>query len=84
MYAGDRSSQPKTAPRSPAKVVWISRNDTDHTLTLAVGGKRYEFWLTPIQLDTAEYLCKKVSGLRALNYAKSRNRPPQTSVASTS
>lgn len=76
MNAGDRSRQPKTATRSPAKVYFIGHNHIDHTVTLAVSGKRHEFYLTPAQCNTVEYLCKHASGLKALNYAKQRNRPP--------
>jgi hypothetical protein len=77
MNAGDRSTQGKTAARSPATMVYfIGHNHTDHTVTLSVNGKRHEFWLTPSQCNTVEFLCKRASALKALNYAKQRNRSP--------
>lgn len=66
----------KLAPfnRSRAKpgVYYLGRNTTDHTVTLSINGQRYEYYLTPTQCDTVEYLCKKVSALKALSFAKSR------------
>ena len=65
------------------KVYFLGHNHTDHTVILSVQGKRYEFWLTPSQCNTVEFLCKRANGLKALNYAKSRNRPPQKSATFT-
>lgn len=41
-------------------------------VTLSVDGRRYNYLLTIPQAHTVEFLCKRVSGLRALGYAKSR------------
>ena len=63
--------------RSRAKpgIYYLGRTRTEdgqHSVTLGVSGKHYTYTLTPIQCDTVEYLCKRISALRALNYAKSR------------
>ena len=58
----------------PLKCFYLGRNDTDHTALFAVGTKRYEYTLSPQQLDTVEYLCRRVSVLKALNFAKRRDR----------
>jgi hypothetical protein len=52
------------------KVIYLSRNTTDHTITLAINGQRYEYWLNPGACDSVEYLCKHVSSLKALALAK--------------
>lgn len=57
------------------KAYYLGRNDTDGTALFAIGTRRYEYALTPQQLDTVEHLCHKVSVLKALNFAKRRHRP---------
>ena len=48
--------------------------DGQHVITLSVNAKRYDYHLTLAQADTVEYLCKRVSALKALAYAKTRAR----------
>jgi hypothetical protein len=57
----------------PLKCFYLGRNDQDHTALFAVGTKRYEYHLTPQQLDTVEHLCHRISVLKALNFAKRRD-----------
>ncbi len=45
-----------------------------HVVTLSVNGSRYDYYLANHQADTVEYLCRKVSALKALSFAKSRAR----------
>jgi hypothetical protein len=62
-----------TKPTNPYPLVhYHGRNDLDHTITLSVRGQRYEYFLTPTQCDTAEFLCKRLSARKALNFAKQR------------
>jgi hypothetical protein len=53
-------------------ILFLGRNHTDHTVTFAIQGQRYEYWLHPQACDTIEYLCHKVSNARALAFAKRR------------
>ena len=53
----------------PLKCFYLGRNDQDHTCLFAVGTKRYEYHLSPQQLDTVEFLCKRVSVLKAFRQA---------------
>ena len=46
--------------------------DGQHSVTLSVRAVRYEYFLTPDQCNTVEYLCRNVSARKALNFAKSR------------
>jgi len=76
-------------PRKPTCIVdYIGRNTTDHTITLSIRGQRYEYFLTPQQCDTMEFLCRKVSARKALNFAKSHAsrilRMPVTAATTTS
>lgn len=64
-------------------IYFIARNDLDHTVTLSVSGKRYEYHLQPQQVETVHQLCRKGLGRRALNYAKSRAREVKTLAIST-
>lgn len=57
--------------------------DGTHSVTLSVSGTRYTYALTPPQADTVEYLCRRISTLRALNYAKSRDRVGPIKATST-
>lgn len=60
-------------PRPQTIVHFIARNNFDHTVTLAVNGVRWEYWLRPDQCDTVEFLCRKISARKALAYARSRS-----------
>jgi hypothetical protein len=57
--------------------------DGTHSITLSVNARRYTYTLTSPQCDTVEYLCKHVSALKALAFAKSRDRVGPTSATST-
>jgi len=59
-------------PRKPTCIVdYIGRNTTDHTITLAIRGQRYEyFFRSPLPCETVEQLCRKGLARRALVYAK--------------
>lgn len=46
--------------------------DGQRHVTLSINTVRYSFTLTPPQCDTVEYLCRRVSALKAFAYAKSR------------
>lgn len=46
--------------------------DGQHTVTLSIRGTRYDYHLSPPAADTVEFLCRNVSALKALNFAKSR------------
>lgn len=65
-------------PQAQAKYPLVHYHGrTDHedgqrSVTLSVRGQRYEYFLTPQQCDTTEYLCTRVSARKALNFAKSR------------
>ena len=49
----------------------LSTNLTDHSITIAIGSIRYEyFFANHDRLHTCEHLCLKVSPLKGLNYAK--------------
>lgn len=52
-------------------VYYHGRDNIDRIATLSIAGKVYDFHLTTQQLDTVEFLCRKVSALRAFNFAKS-------------
>ncbi len=53
-------------------VYYHGRNDLDQTVEFSINGKRYHYTLTPSNRDTVEFLCRKVSLLKALAYAKRR------------
>jgi hypothetical protein len=57
--------------------------DGTHSVTLSVNARRYTYTLTSPQCDTVEYLCKHVSALKALGFAKSRNSASPTKATST-
>lgn len=46
-----------------------------HSVCFAIGSRRYEYTLTPQQIESVEHLCRKVSILKGLNYAKRKHRP---------
>ncbi len=51
-------------------------SDADaHGVCFAIGSRRYTYTLTPQQIESVEYLCRKVSILKGLNYAKRKHRP---------
>lgn len=59
--------------RTQVYFIGQSRHPDGRTsVTLGVNGKRHEYFLTASQCNTVEYLCKRVSGLKALNFAKSK------------
>jgi hypothetical protein len=60
-------------PKSKPVVLLHSRDDLDHTVTLSVNGQRWEYFLTPQQCDTVEYLCHKISSRKALAFCRSRS-----------
>lgn len=63
------------APQQYPIVYYIGRErspEGQHIITLAVRGIRYAYVLTSPQADTTEFLCRKVSARKALNFAKSR------------
>ena len=58
-------------------VYYLGRTRTpegDHIVTLSIRSQRYDYYLTAPQADATEYLCKRVSALKALSFAKSRAR----------
>ena len=63
-------------PRSTGKpsAYYLGRtNDLGtHSVLFAIGSRRYEYRLTPQQIESVEHLCRKVSVLKGLNYAKRR------------
>lgn len=55
-------------------VIFLHSHDTlDHTITLSIDGTRWEYYLTPQQCDTAEYLCRKISARKALAFCRARS-----------
>ena len=54
------------------QIHYLGRNDTDHTVILAINGTRWEYYLNPQACDTVEYLAKHVSMGKALAFAKRR------------
>jgi hypothetical protein len=54
------------------KIHYIARNDLDQTITIAINGVRWEYWLSHTNLDTAEHLFHKVSAGKALAFTKRR------------
>lgn len=51
-------------------VYYHGRDNIDRIATLSIAGRIYDFHLTSQQLDTVEFLCRKVSALKAFNFAK--------------
>lgn len=76
-----RTEQGKTVARAMPIVHYHGRDYSQSSVILSVNARRYEYFLTPQQCDTVEYLCKHVSVLKALNFAKSRN---QSRISATS
>lgn len=52
-------------------IAYISNDDTDHTVIFSTDGTRWEYWLTPAQCHTVDYLAHKISTGKAFAYAKS-------------
>lgn len=52
-------------------IAYLNNDSTDHTVTFATGGKRYEYWLTAQQCTTVDWLAHKVSTGKAFAFAKS-------------
>lgn len=53
-------------------IVYLGRNDTDHTATFSIDGKRWEYWLTPALIYTLEVILRNGSVGKAFAYAKRR------------
>lgn len=51
-------------------IAYISNDDTDHTVIFSFDGIRWEYWLTPQQCHTVDYLAHRISSGKALAYAK--------------
>lgn len=64
-----RTMQPKPVTRA-IPIHLVAHNATDHTITLAIAGIRYEYWLNPIACDIVNHLARRVSLGKALAYAK--------------
>lgn len=54
------------------RIVYLGRNDLDHTATFAIDGKRWEYWLNPALLYTLEVILRNGSVGKAFAYAKRR------------
>lgn len=51
-------------------ILYLGHNDTDHTVTFAIGTARYEYFLpNPLAVHTVEYIAR-ISAAKALNRAK--------------
>lgn len=50
---------------------YLGQNSTDHTITFAIANTRWEYWLTPAQCHTVDYLAHRISFGKALAFAKS-------------
>lgn len=73
-------------PRPRPRVLYHGRTRTPdglHAVTLSINSRRYDYHLTSSQADTVEYLCKRISALKALGFAKSRAHMILTSATST-
>lgn len=54
-------------------VHYLGRNDTDCSLTFSINGDRYEYLFGSIlPVDSFDYVARKISPLKALNYSKAR------------
>jgi len=54
-----------------SKIIFLSHNETDHTLTFAIDGRRYEYQMpTPLACDNALYITRVASVKSGFNYAK--------------
>lgn len=74
-----RPSQPKPAPRAvpTQRCYYLGYTMAFNVCSVifAIGGRRYEYTLTPQQIESVDYLCRKVSPLKGLNYAKRKGKP---------
>lgn len=52
-------------------IQYLGLNSTDHTVTFAISGKRWEYSLQPQQCHTVDYLAHRISSAKALAFAKS-------------
>lgn len=58
-----------------SKIIFLAHNATDHTLTFAIDGKRYEYALVnPVQCDAALFMLRKASVGKAFAYVKRRGK----------
>lgn len=55
--------------------------DGQRTVTFSINGKRHTYTLTDTACNVTEYLCKHVSLLKALNFAKSRDAAPTVATS---
>jgi hypothetical protein len=63
------------APRGPVCYYLGQTNDAGlRSVLFAIGQRRYEYTLTPQQIESVEHLCKRVSILKGLNFAKRKAR----------
>lgn len=53
----------------PTAIYYLGQNSTDHTVTFAIGKARWEYWLTPQQIESVDHL-KRISLGKALAFAK--------------
>lgn len=53
----------------PTAIHYLGQNFTDRTVTFAINGTRWEYWLTPQQIESIEYLTRVSLG-KALAFAK--------------
>lgn len=67
----ERQAKDRTARSIDGAIQYLGQNSTDHTVTLAIRGVRYEYWLTPTQCHTVDYIAHRISSGKALAFAKS-------------
>lgn len=54
-----------------SKIIFLSHNATDHTLTFAVDGKRYEYQMSgPLACDIALSIIRRISIGKGFAYVK--------------
>lgn len=65
---------PDLRPSHGPRAYYLGRtNDSgQHSVLFAIGTRRYAYILTPQQIESVEHLCKRVSVLKGLNFAKRR------------
>jgi hypothetical protein len=69
--ARERQAKPQTARALVGPAIhFIAQNYDDNSTTIAIGGVRWEYFLTPGHNRVVDYLARKVSSGKALAYAK--------------
>ena len=53
-------------------ISYLGHNSLDHTVTFAISGVRYEYWLTLHICEAITYTATRISLWRALGLAKRR------------